>query len=129
MPETLEALCGRVMYKANQLAEECITFLEELDEKPDEPKPKRFRRAKVSSKRELKKLPVVVKRIKKAGAIIDDDRKTSWKILVNDNDKFPKVGVIKPLTGKLEVLEKVGRKTEYRTCTLKDILKAIKRKS
>ena len=121
-------LCQAFMHEANRLADACVTLLGELGDKPEEVFNKRFKKrkaARISTKTALKELPKTIKLIKKLGCTIDKDKNTTWKIYIDDGDEYPKVGVIKPLTGKIELMEKIGRETKYRTCTIEELEKAV----
>ena len=129
MELSLKELGQVFMHQANLLSQQCFAMLEVIDDKPPTiKKRKRRRAARIASKVALKKLPEAVARLEKHGCVIDKDKATTWKVYINNKRKnYPKIGVIKPKTGKLELLERVDGRVSYRTCTLKEMLKAKKK--
>ena len=125
----LSELCQVFMFEASRLAEGCFSLLERLDEKPPERRfRKRHRIVRIASEVAKKKLPMAIVKLEKHGCIIDREKGTTWKIYIDNKRKnYPKIGVIKPKTGKLEILEKADGRIRYRTCTLKELLAAKKR--
>lgn len=89
----------------------------------------RKRHAKVSTKDALRKLPKVLKELRNNKLCVDKMRATTWHVLIDDKGmKYPKIGVIKPKTGKLELREVTDGCTQYRICTITEILDAAREK-